>query len=159
MEVVENRSLAVGDVRRLKSSCSSYSLQDMHSTLLKDDLQSGAGPVSRQNRTQTLTRAFNSSSTRNIPSRTVQRNESCTAADISGTRPEPPPRPILLQRNASLRSIKSSEPYMMTRVPAKSSPLTQASMKAEEGATLMGQAKVESVESIDDVGNDNYIKV
>ena len=158
MEVVEDRSLAVGDIKRLKNSCSSYSLQDMHSTLLKDDLQSDAGPVSGKLRTQTLTRAFNSSSTRNIPSRTVRRNESCTAADYNSTKPEPPPRPILLQRNASLRSIKSSEPYMMARVPVKSSPLTQASMKAEEGA-LMGQTKVESVESIDDVGNDNYIKV
>lgn len=146
----------------LKHSCTAHSLQDVRSMGLREGLKEGrltlspTGSIGR--RTKTFATSYNSGSARNIPPRTVRRNESMKADISMNYKPTPPPRPVLLKRGESLRSVGGSEPYLVayTQSVNQSSPLTQ-SMRARKGPEE--KASRESKESIEDVGNDNYIIV
>lgn len=139
--------------RNLEHSCAARSLQDMRSTGLREGASTQGQVGSMGRRTHTLA---TSGSSRNIPSRTVRRNESMREDISTGYRPTPPPRPVLLQRGTSLRSVGGAEPYLLAlkQVGRQPSPLTCThSMKAGKEAA----SNESSIE--EDVGNDNYIIV
>lgn len=143
----------------LKHGCNARSLQDVRTTgLMEAPHTHGEGIItlsptgSLGHRTLTLA---SGGSARNIPTYTVRRNESMRDDIGTGNKPAPPPRPVLLKRGASLRSVGGCEPYLMAHM-SQSSPLTQ-SMRAETDTRR--KASRESKDSIEDVGNDNYIIV
>lgn len=140
----------------LEQSCTTRSLQDVRSTGLREggSTQGQTGSMGRH--THTLaTSHHNSGSSHIIPSRAVRRNESVRADISTSYKPTPPPRPVLLKRGSSLRSMGGAEPYLMAHKQSANqwSPLTQ-SMRAGKA-----EASGESIDSIEDVGNDNYIIV
>lgn len=153
LDVVESGFSPEG-VQNLTLSCDAHSLQDMRSaTLKKERTCPPMGPIPIR-RTQTLVGGYHSRSTHNLTSRaaTVTRNNSMKSTVSTDCKPVPPPRPNMVKRSASIRSMGSVEPYLLQaqlHFDSHVSPLTQSIRVPESVA--------HGDDDGDDVGNDNYI--
>lgn len=161
MEVVDDSGREQGMGRNLLHSRTAYSLQDVRSTSLKDEhTQNRAAAIQRVQMHHT------NSSPRNLPPRSATVGRNTSLKDSLNSKPVPPPRPVMVQRNASMKVLGSVEPYLLSHVQAQqaiasgfASPLMQSrrSENPQAAGKVSKKGQDERGGSDDDVGNDNYI--